>query len=132
MPTTLDCPPVTDAEPPLDHASGPGPIVPVGAVSARLCSHTPTPDPRYRYRDVVLTHGVGGLVDRLNRLEEFDPSRTCPKDGGTPYLLVLGYPTGQRVMVLVSGVGCNEVRIGDQARYDPGYTVLNEFEKLAG
>ena len=132
VPTSLDCPPAADRGLPPGRVSGPGPLVPRGAISARLCSDTPTPAPDYRFSNVVLTRGVENLVERLNNLERYDPQRICPKDGGTGYVLVLGYPDGQRVEVLIGGGGCNDVRAGDQTRYDPRSTVITEFAKLAG
>jgi hypothetical protein len=131
-PARLACPPAA-ARPEvtaelLDRPGGPGPIVPTGAVSARLCIPG---DTRWQLGRVMLLKRIDELIAAVNALPGYRPGKMCTKEGGPLYMLVLGYPAGQRVIVGVSDTGCEDVVVGDQIRAGGG-RVVAAYSRLAG
>lgn len=127
-PMRLTCPPQTEPPAPGEGVTGgPGPIVPGGAVSARLCLQ---PDaPGWRYRGRMLGRDVVRVVNALNGLPAYDPPVRCTKEGGPLFLLVLGYPAGQRVVVRIQNVGCQMVQVDERVRLG-GRRVINVYASL--
>lgn len=94
-PQTLDC-----SRPPSVSVAG-APVVPEGAVAARLCGGL-VDNAGFNLvwpADTLRGAYVDRLVERLNRLEAYVEPEVCTLPGSPPFDLMLLYPDGSKVWV---------------------------------
>ncbi|MBM7790756.1 hypothetical protein [Tenggerimyces flavus] len=128
-PNALACQPpsggVGEAKP-----TGDGPLVPTGAVVARLCPALDKSDKLYVEPDPadlapVLRTGVDQLVTKVNGLPAVQPNFACNQDLGPMFDLLLAYPDGSTKVVTFEMRGCQYARSGSEFRQGgPGIAEL--------
>lgn len=133
-PSALACPPpsggVGEAKP-----SGNEPMLPTGAVVARLCPALEKTDKLYVEPDPadlapILRSGVDQLVTKINELPAVPPNAACDGDLGPTFDLLLAYPDGKTRVVTFETYGCQNARSGTEFRQG-GRELAELFRTLA-